>query len=67
MNEIDALMEEVIEDAKILELQERAESIGIEAGWLWLYENGFGHRVPEEVKEKIEDAKLKDAFKRKEA
>lgn len=30
----------------------------IEPGYLWLYENGFRKRVPMEVQEKIEDAKL---------
>lgn len=44
------------------QIEEFAKRFGIERGYVWLYENGFGHRVPEQVKEKIEDAKLKDAF-----
>lgn len=27
-------------------------------GWVWLYHNGFGYRVPKEIREKIEEAKL---------
>lgn len=30
----------------------------IEPGWVWLYENGFRKRVPVEVQQKIENAKL---------
>ncbi|MBA7689584.1 hypothetical protein ES703_98092 [subsurface metagenome] len=44
------------------QIEEFARRFGIERGYVWLYENGFEHRVPEEVKEKIENAKLKDAF-----
>lgn len=32
---------------------------GIERGWVWLYENGFNHRVPQEVKGEIEAAKMR--------
>ena len=35
-----------------------AERIKVSVGWVWLYENGFKHRVPEEIREKIEDGKL---------
>lgn len=41
------------------QIEEFARRTGVEAGWLWLYENGFGYRIPEQVKERIEDAKLK--------
>lgn len=44
------------------QIEEFAKRFGIERGYVWLFENGFRHRVPERVKEKIEDAKLKDAF-----
>lgn len=53
-------------DGKLWWLARRAKRIGVVAGYLWLYENGFGHRVPEEIRKKIEDAKLKDVFKKKE-
>ncbi len=45
------------------QIEEFARRFGIERGYVWLFENGFEHRVPEEVREKIENAKLKDAFK----
>lgn len=35
-------------------LQARAKKIGIESGWLFLYDNGFVERVPMEVQSKIE-------------
>jgi len=44
------------------QIEEFAKRFGIERGYVWLYENGFRHRAPEKVREKIEDAKLKDAF-----
>ena len=44
------------------QIEEFAKRFDIERGYVWLFENGFEHRVPEEVKEKIENAKLKDAF-----
>ena len=44
------------------QIEEFAKRLGIERGYVWLFENGFEHRVPEKVKEKIENAKLKDAF-----
>ena len=44
------------------QIEEFSRRFGIERGYVWLYENGFEHRVPEQVKKKIEDAKLKDAF-----
>ena len=45
------------------EIEKFAKRFGIERGWVWLFENGFERRVPEEIKKKIEDEKLKDAFK----
>lgn len=32
----------------------------IEPGWVWLYENGFKRRVPQEIKGEIETAKMRD-------
>jgi len=32
---------------------------GIDHGWVWLYENGFKRRVPLDVQEKIENAKMR--------
>jgi len=42
----------------IEKIQTLAASIGVEPGWVWLYENGFKHRVPPRVRERIEDGKL---------
>lgn len=33
---------------------------GIDRGWVWLYENGFKRRVPQEIRGEIEAAKLRD-------
>lgn len=33
---------------------------GIDHGWVWLYENGFKRRVPQEIRGEIEAAKLRD-------
>lgn len=33
---------------------------GIDHGWVWLYENGFKRRVPQEIRGEIEAAKLKN-------
>ncbi len=43
---------------KILEAKIRyyfilARKMGVEAGYLWLYHNGFAYRVPAEVRDKI--------------
>ena len=43
---------------KILESKIRwyfvlAARMGVEGGWLWLYHNGFAHRVPIEARDKI--------------
>ena len=45
------------------QIEKFAKRLGIERGWVWLFENGFERRVPEEIKKRIEDEKLKDAFK----
>jgi len=43
-------------------IEEFSRRVGIERGYVWLYENGFEWRVPEEVREKIENEKKRDAF-----
>jgi len=45
------------------QIEKFAKRLGIERGYVWLFENGFERRVPEEVRKRIEDEKLKDAFK----
>lgn len=39
-------------------IDETARKHGIEPAWLWLYLNGFKHRVPLKIREKIEDELL---------
>lgn len=41
------------------QIEEFSSRYGIEGGWVWLYENGFKRRVPMNVQDKIEEAKLK--------
>lgn len=45
---------EMLIDARVSYITEKAREIGVEPGWLWLYRNGFKRRVPKAVKEKIE-------------
>jgi len=45
------------------QIEKFAKRLGIERGYVWLFENGFERRVPEEVRKRIEDEKLKDVFK----
>lgn len=33
---------------------------GIERGWIWLFENGFERRVPQQVRGEIEEAKMRN-------
>jgi transcriptional regulator with XRE-family HTH domain len=40
------------------QIEKFASEHDIERGYLWLYENGFKHRVPQEVRAEIENAKL---------
>jgi len=44
------------------QIEKFSRRVGIERGYVWLYENGFKQRVPEEVRERIENEKQKDAF-----
>lgn len=44
-------------EARVMEVWVRAKKMGVEPGYLWLYENGFKHRVPEGVQIKIENVK----------
>ena len=45
-------------DMSLGQIEEFSRRHRIERGWVWLYENGFRQRVPVDVQEKIEDAKL---------
>jgi len=40
------------------QIEEFSSKYGIEPGWVWLYENGFKHRIPLDIQGKIEDGKL---------
>ena len=44
---------EQILETKIRYYMILAQRIGVEIGWLWLYHNGFAHRVPPQVRDKI--------------
>jgi len=44
-------------------IEKFSRRVGVERGYVWLYENGFEWRVPEEVRQRIENEKQKDAFK----
>jgi len=46
------------EKLKFKEIEPFASKYGIERGYVWLYENGFRHRVPLEAQLKIADGKL---------
>ena len=43
---------------KTREMKAFAKKYGIEVGYVWLHENGFKKRVPQEAQKKIEDGKL---------
>lgn len=45
---------------KPAQIEEFSIKHGIERGWVWLYENEFKHRVPQEVRGEIETAKMRD-------
>jgi len=42
------------------QIEKFSSRYGIERGWIWLYENGFKRRVPQEVREEIEVAKMRN-------
>lgn len=42
------------------QIEQFSINYGIDRGWVWLYESGFKHRVPAEIQDKIEEAKLRD-------
>jgi len=44
---------------RLAQIEKFSSKHGIERGWVWLYENGFKRRIPVEVQEKIEEAKLR--------
>jgi len=48
------------ERMNIKQIEEFSIRHGIERGWVWLYENGFERRVPVDVQEKIEAAKMRN-------
>jgi len=47
------------ERMRLAQIEKFSSKHGIERGWVWLYENGFKRRVPMDVQEKIEEAKLR--------
>jgi len=49
------------------QIMEFSRQYRIEPGWVWLCENGFKHRVPLDVQEKIADARLGIESVKKEA
>ncbi len=56
-------------DKKILEAKVKyyfilAKRMGVEGGYLWLYHNGFAHRVPAPVRDKIAEYEESKAIRR---
>jgi len=45
---------------KPAQIEEFSAKHGIERGWVWLYENGFKRRVPQEIRGEIEEARLRN-------
>jgi len=38
---------------KLRSLESIAKKLGVEYGWVWMIKNGYSHRVPTEIKEKL--------------
>jgi len=54
-----AVLKGVKKKMSLVKIEEFSRRHGIERGWIWLYENGFKRRVPMDIQEKIENAKLR--------
>ena len=55
-----AMLKAAKERMNLEQIEEFSIRHGIERGWIWLYENGFRRRVPQEVRGEIETAKLRN-------
>ena len=55
-----AILKAAKERLNLEQIEEFSTRHGIEVGWIWLYENGFKRRVPQEVREEIETSKMRD-------
>ena len=51
-------MEDTYTASELWWLKRQAERLGVDWGWLWLHKNGFAHRVPAEIREKIEGKEI---------
>lgn len=55
-----ALLKAAKERMNLEQVEQFSIKHGIERGWIWLYENGFKRRVPADIQEKIETAKMRN-------
>jgi len=55
-----ALLKAAKEKMDLKQIEEFFSRHAIERGWIWLYENGFKRRVPQEVRGEIETAKMRN-------
>jgi len=62
-----ALLLTVKSEMSLKQIEEFSRQYNIERGWCWFYFNGFKHRVPLDIQEKIADAKLGIGSVKKEA
>jgi len=42
-------------EARVNRTFEQAKLLGVDPGWLWLFKNGFPHRVPADIRAEIEE------------
>ena len=55
-----AVLEAAKERMGFEQIEEFSIRHAIERGWVWLYENGFKRRVPQEIRGEIETAKMRN-------
>ena len=55
-----AMLKSAKDKMNLEQIEKFASRHGIERGWIWLFENGFKRRVPQEVRGEIEAAKMRN-------
>ena len=55
-----AMLKAAKERMNLEQIEEFSAKYGIEVGWIWLFENGFERRVPQQVRGEIEAAKMRN-------
>jgi len=55
-----AMLKSAKDKMNLEQIEKFASRHGIERGWIWLFENGFKRRVPQEVRGEIETAKMRN-------